>query len=272
MSAPASDWLGLRGCVCVVTGAGGGIGRAVALAFAEAGANLALADMNPDSCTETAAEAEKRGVRALALRCDIADEASVAAAAAATRDALGGPDILVNNAGILRPGGIDTVSTADWESMLKVNLTGYFLTTRAFGAAMLEKGAGAVVHISSIAASEPQPFSGAYSPGKAAVSMLSRQIAFEWGPRGVRSNVVSPGLVRTPMSEPFYTAPGVAERREAMVPVRRIGRPADIADATVFLASARASYVNGQEIVVDGGLSQTLMSLVPRPGFSEVAK
>lgn len=272
MSPSATDWLGLEGRTCVVTGAGGGIGRAIALAFAEAGAHLALADMNPQTCRQTAAEAEQLGVRALALQCDISDEASVAAAAAATRDAFGGADVLVNNAGILRPGGIDVVATADWEFMLKVNLTGYFLTTRAFGAAMLEKGGGALVHVSSIAASEPQPFSGAYSPGKAAVSMLSRQIAFEWGPRGVRSNVVSPGLVRTPLSEPFYTAPGIAEKREAMVPVRRIGRPSDIADAAVFLASARASYVNGQEIVVDGGLSQTLMSLVPRPGFGEAAK
>ncbi|MFG1372744.1 SDR family oxidoreductase [Xanthobacter oligotrophicus] len=271
MSAPDTGWLGLRGSTCVVTGAGGGIGRAVALAFAQAGANLALADRNPNTCAETKAAVEKLGGRALALQCDISEEASIASAAAATLAAFGGADILVNNAGILRPGGIDTVATADWEHMLKVNLTGYFLTTRAFGAAMLEKGAGAIVHISSIAASEPQPFSGAYSPGKAAVSMLSRQIAFEWGPRGVRSNVVSPGLVRTPLSEPFYTAPGIAEKREAMVPVRRIGRPSDIADVAVFLASGRASYVNGQEIVVDGGLSQTLMSLVPRPGFGEAA-
>lgn len=265
---PVHAWLGLQGLTCVVTGAGGGIGRAVALAFADAGANLALFDRNAQTCSETGAEVEKRGARVLALSCDIAEEASVAAASAATREAFGGCDVLVNNAGILRPGGLDALSTADWEAMLKVNLTGYFLTSRTFGAAMLEKASGAIVHIASIAAHEPQPFSGAYSPGKAAVSMLSRQIAFEWGPRGVRSNVVSPGLVRTPLSEAFYAVPEVASRREGMVPARRIGRPSDIADVTVFLASARASYVNGQEIIVDGGLSQTLMSLVPRPGFS----
>src|SRR3954451_16227301 len=117
------------------------------------------------------------------------------------------------------------------------------------------------------AASHPQGFSGAYSATKAAVTMLSRQIAFEWGPKGVRSNVVSPGLVRTPMSERFYTAPGVAERRAAVVPLRRIATPVDMANVAVFLASDRASYVTGQEIVVDGGYSQTLMSHVPRPGY-----
>jgi NAD(P)-dependent dehydrogenase (short-subunit alcohol dehydrogenase family) len=123
------------------------------------------------------------------------------------------------------------------------------------------------VHIASISASQPQAFSGAYSPSKAAVAMLSRQLAFEWGPRGVRSNVVSPGLVRTPLSEEFYQTSSVLRRREEVVPVRRIGSPKDIADAAVFLSSERASYINGQEIVVDGGLSQTLMSHVPRPGY-----
>lgn len=268
MSAPASDWLGLRGCVCVVTGAGGGIGRAVALAFAEAGATLALADMNPDSCAETAAEAEKRGVRALALRCDIADEASVAAAAAATRDALGGPDILVNNAGILRPGPLESVSPADWNAMLAVNLNGYLAAAQAFGKGMIARGEGALVHVASIAGTQPQPASGAYSASKAAILMLSRQLAYEWGPKGVRSNTVSPGLVRTPLSEPFYRDEEVRTHREAMVPLGRIATPQDMADVALFLASPRSSYVSGQDIVVDGGLSQTLMGLVPRPGYA----
>jgi NAD(P)-dependent dehydrogenase (short-subunit alcohol dehydrogenase family) len=113
----------------------------------------------------------------------------------------------------------------------------------------------------------PQASSGAYSTSKAGGAMLSRQIAFEWGPRGVRSNVISPGLVRTPLSEAFYQAPGVAERRDAVVPLKRVGRPDDIAGVAVFLASDRARYVTGQEILVDGGYAQTLMSHVPRPGF-----
>ena len=122
------------------------------------------------------------------------------------------------------------------------------------------------MHVASIAASEPQAWSGAYSPSKAAVAMLSRQLAFEWGPEGVRSNSVSPGMVRTPLSESFYRVPGILDARAAAVPLRRVGAPADIADVAAFLASPRAAYVTGQDIVVDGGFSQTLMAHVPRPG------
>ena len=131
----------------------------------------------------------------------------------------------------------------------------------------MQRKSGALVHIASIAASNPQPRSGAYSPSKAAVAMLSRQLALEWGPAGIRSNTVSPGFIRTPMSESFYQAPGIKERREAMLPSRRIGTPQDIADAVLFLASPRASYVNGAELLVDGGLDQVVMELTPRPGF-----
>jgi glucose 1-dehydrogenase len=148
-----------------------------------------------------------------------------------------------------------------------VNLTGYLICAQAFGPGMMQRGSGALVHIASIAASNPQPRSGAYSPSKAAVAMLSRQMALEWGPQGIRSNIVSPGLIRTPMSESFYQAPGIKERREAMLPSRRIGTPQDIADAVLFLASPRAGYVNGAEILADGGLSTVVMEQTPRPGF-----
>ena len=97
--------------------------------------------------------------------------------------------------------------------------------------------------------------------------MLSRQLANEWGPHGIRSNVVSPGMVITPMSQAFYDTPGVTERRSAVVPMRRVGMPQDMADAILFLASDRAGYVNGDEIMVDGGYANMLMNLVPRPGY-----
>jgi NAD(P)-dependent dehydrogenase (short-subunit alcohol dehydrogenase family) len=262
-----SDWLGLRDKVCVVTGAASGIGRAIALAFAQAGAKIAAIDRDRDGCMRTVDEATRAGVNAAATVCDVTDETAVAVAASQVTQAFGRCDVLVNNAGILRPGDIATVSLADWNALMQVNLTAYLCCAQAFGRDMLARGAGALVHIASIAASEPQGFSGAYSVSKAGVAMLSRQIAFEWGPRGVRSNTVSPGLVRTPMSEAFYQAPGVLERREQVVPLRRVATPADIADVVVFLASDRARYVTGQEVVVDGGFAQTLMSHVPRPGF-----
>lgn len=261
------DWLGLAGKVAVVTGASGGMGRAMAAAFAAAGAAVALLDRDAAGCEALAAELSAGGARTLVLGCDTTDEASVRTAAEAVAARLGPPDILVNNAGILRPGPLDSLGLAEWNALLAVNLTGYLLCAQAFGRGMRERGAGALVHIASIAASNPQPRSGAYSPSKAAVAMLSRQLALEWGPAGVRSNVVSPGFIRTPMSEAFYASPGIKERREAMLPARRIGTPDDIADATLFLASPRASYVNGAEILVDGGLGTVLMELTPRPGF-----
>jgi NAD(P)-dependent dehydrogenase (short-subunit alcohol dehydrogenase family) len=132
---------------------------------------------------------------------------------------------------------------------------------------MLERGKGALVHIASISGRNPQANSGAYSVGKAGVLMLSKQLAFEWGPRGVRSNTVSPGLVRTPMTEAYYQVGDVAQRRAAAIPIRRVAGPDDIAQVVLFLASDRAGYVNGADITTDGGLEQTLMSTVPRPGY-----
>src|SRR5690606_36518158 len=122
------------------------------------------------------------------------------------------------------------LSLADWQAMLTVNLTGYLAASQAFGRAMLGRGSGALVHIASIAASQPQPMSGAYSVSKAATVMMSRQLAQEWGPRWVRSNCVSPGLVQTPMSAAFYADPEVKQKREAMVPLRRIAGPQDMVD------------------------------------------
>lgn len=251
-----SDWLGLRGRTVVVTGAGGGIGRALAQGFAEAGARLVLLDRDAEEGAQAIA-----GARAVA--CDVTDGDAVARTARGIE-----ADVLVNNAAILRPGPLDSVSIAEWQQMLDVNLTGYLRCAQAFGRGMLERGHGALVHVASIAGTQPQPASGAYSASKAAILMLSRQLAQEWGPRGVRSNVVSPGLVRTPLSEAFYADEPTRLRREEMVPLRRIGQVRDIADAAVYLASDRAAYVTGQEILVDGGLSQTLMGLVPRPGYA----
>ena len=132
---------------------------------------------------------------------------------------------------------------------------------------MKEQGYGSIVNIASIAATNPQPRSGSYSPSKAAVAMLSRGFALEWGQHGIRSNVVAPGLVRTPLSEAFYQAPGVLEARSNMVPIKRVAGPQDIADVVVFLASKRSSYCSGSHIVVDGGLDGMLMELTPRPGY-----
>ena len=134
---------------------------------------------------------------------------------------------------------------------------------------MRQNGDGALVHISSIAADHVTAFCGAYCVTKAGVSMLARQLAVEWGPMGVRSNAVLPGLVYTPMVKAMYDTPGISERRAAAVPSGRIGRPDDIAQAVLFLASPRASYINGAELLVDGGFTNNVMSLIPRTGYEK---
>lgn len=261
---PSSDWLGLAGRVCVVTGAGGGIGRAVAVNLAKAGAHIAAIDRDEQGLEKT--RAELSGNRHVIAPCDVTSADSIASAAATIEKALGPAGVLVNAAAILRPGALDTLTLAEWNMVISVNLTGYFLCAQAFGAQMRRERRGSLVHVASIAASNAQGKSGAYSVSKAGVVMLSRQLASEWGPDGVRSNVVSPGLVITPMSQAFYDTPGVAERRAAVTPMRRIAMPQDIADAITFLASDRASYINGDEIIVDGGFTRTIMNTIPRPG------
>ena len=264
---PPSDWLGLSGRVCVVTGGGGGIGRAVAVSLARAGARVAAIDLDERGLEVTGAELREYGREHLVTRCDTSSVESVTAASEAIEKSMGPCSVLVNTAAVLRPGALETLSLAEWNAVLSVNLTGYFLCARIFGRQMRALGRGSLVHVSSIAGSHAQGQSGAYSVSKAGVIMLSRQLASEWGPQGIRSNVVSPGMVITPMSQSFYDTPGVTERRTAVVPIRRIGMPQDIADAILFLASDRSSYVNGDEITVDGGYANMLMNLVPRPGF-----
>jgi NAD(P)-dependent dehydrogenase (short-subunit alcohol dehydrogenase family) len=246
----SSDWLGLSGRVCVVTGGGGGIGRATALSFAKVGARVAAIDLDERGLEVTRAELGKLGAGHVIARCDTSDVESVTSASATIEKSLGPCEVLVNTAAVLRPGALDTLSVGEWNAVLAVNLTGYFVCAQVFGRQMRKLGRGSLVHVASIAGSNAQGQSGAYSVSKAGVI-----------------NVVSPGMVITPMSQAFYDTPGVTERRSAVVPMRRVGMPQDMADAMLFLASDRASYINGDEIMVDGGYANMLMNLVPRPGF-----
>ena len=263
-------WIDLTAKVAVVTGGGAGIGRGIALGLAAVGANVMVLDRN-EAGSAVAAEIRANGGRADFFACDVTSDDSVANVAENVTAKVGRAAILVNNAGTMLPGSLDATTLVDWDRILSLNLTGYLRCARVFGAQMLAQRTGAVVHIGSISASFPQSYSGAYSVSKAGIVMLSRQLAVEWGPRGVRSNVVSPGMIRTPMTDSIYQAPGVHKARRKLVPAQRIGRPEDIADAVVFLASERASYITGEEIVVDGGFTRTIMGVIPRPGFEKTA-
>lgn len=272
MQFPLSDgWLGLARRVCVVTGAASGIGAAIATELARAGAHVALLDRDGDAVDGLARTLTAAGGTAVGLACDVADEAAVQAAAQRVHDTLGPCAGLVNNAGVLRSSPLETVSLDAWNQVLAVNLTGYLLCARSFAPQMRAQGGGSIVHTASISGLNPQTGSGAYSASKAGVLLLSRQMAAEWGPQGIRSNAVCPGMIRTALSAKFYEEPGFEQRRAEVTASRRIGEPIDIANPVLFLLSDRASYMSGAEMLVDGGMDTMLMDLVPRPGFNQSA-
>lgn len=254
----------LEGRVAVVTGGGSGIGRAVAYAFAEAGSRVVVMDRNAEGAEATAAEVRQRGGQALALTCDIADSDSIQKSAQASEATFGPCDVLVNNAGVQILGNLRSITLSEWNQILSINLTGALLCSQAFGAQMRKRQRGSIVHVSSIGADHPSSMAGSYSIAKAGVVMLSRQLAIEWAGDGIRSNAVKPGMIRTGLTEATYMKPGLEERRNAIIPAGRVGRPEDVAQTVLFLASDRASYITGQELAVDGGFERTLVSFIPR--------
>lgn len=236
--------------MAVVTGAARGIGAAAAERLAADGFDVVRLDV-------TAGD----GV----LACDVADPRAVADTAALVEREHGPVTVLVNNAAIWRFAALEDVASEDFAAVLDVNVRGTFHCTQAFGRAMLARGGGCIVNVVSIAAAAANPSVGAYSASKAGVLALTRQTALEWGPRGVRANAVGPGLVPTPGTGTVYDDPEVRRVRAGAVPLRRLGTSADVAGVIAFLASDAAAYVNGQVLYVDGGLSQALMTLLPRP-------
>ena len=247
MTVPNSfDAHALQGRVAVVTGAAGGIGEAIVQRLTAMGAQVVAADLG------FAPEPLSAGP-VLSLHCDIGQPDSVQALAEAVRARFGRCDVLVNNAAVSgAPTPLETLPLDLWDRIFQVNLRGALLCAQALVPMMLAQGSGSVVNIASIAAQSPTRV-GAYGPAKAGLLGLTRQMAVEWGPRGLRANAVSPGMVRTPLSEVHYRDEAVLHKRTSRIPARRLGLPDDIAGAVAFLASDGAGYVNGQELVVDGG-------------------
>jgi glucose 1-dehydrogenase len=205
---------------------------------------------------------QSMGGSAIALVGDLGDPDVPAQLVGAAVGEFGGLDALVANAGIANPGPLKDVSLEDWDTMFSVNLRGAWLLAKAsYG--HLRSSRGSACFTSSMSGQLPHAGSGAYSPTKAALTLLAQTLALEWAPDGIRVNVVSPGMTRTGMTEKMYIDPEIKKAREAIIPLGRIGDPMDIANVIEFLVSPLAGYVTGQDICVDGGFSRSILSHIP---------
>ena len=247
----------LEGRKLVVTGAARGIGYAIARAAARAGATVALIDLEQTRLDEAAAKlrGEVDGAEVLTEICDVTSYEQVSAAAKALETRWGRTDTLVNNAGIAYHAPAETMSVAEWDRMLSVNLSGVFYCSQVFGVPMIEAGSGTIVNIASMSGlivNRPQP-QVAYNVAKAGVIMLTKSLAAEWAPHGVRVNAVAPGYTRTDLIEHLVDTDMCRDYWIGGTPLKRMGSPDEIANAVLFLASDVASYVTGETLVVDGG-------------------
>ncbi len=242
--------------VALVTGAGGGVGRGIALRLAEEGAAVALhCRTSVAAAEEAAARIREQGGRATVLRADLTDEDACRGLVGEAADWGGGRlTTLVNNAGVQPLRALPGMTAAEWRGVVDTNLTSVFACTQAAATVMrAQDGGGTVTHIASIEAGAPAPAHAHYSAAKAAVVMHARAAALEYGPWGIRVNSVSPGLIaREGLEE---TWPEGVRRWLGAAPTGRLGRPEDVGDACVFLASRIASWITGHDLVVDGGVT-----------------
>ncbi len=249
------DRFSLAGQVGIVTGGGQGLGKVFCRAFAEVGASVVVAEINARTGPVTADEIRAQGRRALYVQCDVRDRASVQAMVERTLAEFGRIDFLMNNAGITKWGEAEKVSEADWREVIDVNLNGLFTCCQAVAAPMIEQGRGAIVNVASMSgliANRPQP-QASYNASKAAVIHLTRSLAVEWAPHNIRVNALAPGYMDTPMARPFFDDPQYGGLWIDAIPMKRPGKPEELAPAAVYLVSEASSYVTGTTVVIDGG-------------------
>ncbi|MGW0756205.1 SDR family NAD(P)-dependent oxidoreductase [Streptomyces sp. NPDC002814] len=245
----------LEGQTALVTGASGGIGRGIALRFAEEGAAVALhCRTTVEAARAVADRIEELGRRAVVLQGDLSDADDCRRVVREAAAWASGPlTALVNNAGVQPTQPLPGMTAQEWRAVVDTNLSSVFACTQAAAELMRESGGGSVTHIASIEARQPAPLHAHYSASKAGVVMHARAAALEYGPSGIRVNTVSPGLIeREGLAQDW---PEGVRRWERAAPAGRLGRPEDVGDACVFLASPLASWITGHDLVVDGGVS-----------------
>ena len=241
----------------VITGGAAGLGADVARTLSEAGYRIGIFDLGAERVAEAASELEN----AVGIEADVTSPDQVAAAFDAFGDV---PDLLVNNAGIVRFGAMEEQSVQDYIDVVNVNLLGSCFCARAIAPAMMDRGSGHIINFTSINGVHPAPGVGLYGPTKAAMANMTQAMAIEWGPKGIRVNAIAPGMIDAGMSKPIFENPRVRATRGGGVPLRCLGEAADIAEAVLFLDSDGAKYISGHELVVDGGVSISVMAHLPR--------
>jgi NAD(P)-dependent dehydrogenase (short-subunit alcohol dehydrogenase family) len=244
--------------VAIITGAGSGIGRGIAMMFAKEGAKVIVADVAEDGGKETVQLIADKGGQARFQKTDVSNDEDTKRMAQAAVDAWGTVDILVNNAAVLRIGSVLDASEADWDLTLNVDLKGVFLASKAALPELVRTGAGVIINIASIGGLVGARELAAYAAAKAGVINLTKQIASDYGPNGIRVNCICPGTIITPMHDAFYTPETKEETLAewAMTrPLQTVGYPEDIGYAATFLASnVEARFITGSTLIIDGGI------------------
>lgn len=245
--------MSLKGKLALVTGASRGIGKAIALKLAEEGADITFFySSNEEKAAETVKELEAKGVRVMGLKVNVSKGDEVNEAVKTIEKEFKAVDILVNNAGITRDNLLIRMSEEDWEDVLDINLKGAFLTTKAVARKMMKTRYGKIINISSIVGVKGNIGQGNYSASKAGVIGFTKSMAQELASRGIRVNAIAPGFIETDMTDVLKEE--VKSEMLKNIPLGNLGKPEDIANLVVFLASSKADYITGQVINIDGGM------------------
>jgi 3-oxoacyl-[acyl-carrier protein] reductase len=244
--------LKLKGKVALVTGAAQGIGKAIALLLARNGADIVVSDINLEKAEETAKEIGAIGPKAMAVKVDVANLSDVEGMVTGILEKLAKIDILVNNAGITRDKLILRMTEEDWDAVLAVNLKGTFNCTKAVVRHMAKQRSGKIVNIASVVGEMGNAGQANYAASKAGVIGLTKTIAREYAQRGINVNAIAPGYIETPMTEALPEK--AKEELKKLIPMERLGKPEDVAEAVLFLISEESSYITGQVLNVNGGI------------------